>query len=57
MSAAHISVPPLEYLVVDLDGTLVLTDTFAACVLEALRKRFSSLPAVVAGALPRLWPS
>jgi 4-hydroxybenzoate polyprenyltransferase len=49
MSAAHISVPPLEYLVVDLDGTLVLTDTFAACVLEALRKRFSSLPAVVAG--------
>jgi 4-hydroxybenzoate polyprenyltransferase/phosphoglycolate phosphatase-like HAD superfamily hydrolase len=49
MSAAQVSVPSGEYLVVDLDGTLVLTDTFAACVLEALRKRFSSLPAVIAG--------
>ena len=48
MSTAQLSVKPDEYLVVDLDGTIVLTDTFAACVLEALRRRFSSFPAVVA---------
>lgn len=49
MSTAQLSVHPGEYLVVDLDGTIVLTDTFAVCVLEALRRRFSSFPAVVAG--------
>jgi 4-hydroxybenzoate polyprenyltransferase len=48
MSVAQVSLPSADYLVVDLDGTLVLTDTFAACVLEALRKRFSCLPAVLA---------
>jgi 4-hydroxybenzoate polyprenyltransferase len=51
MSSARVSLSSGEYLVVDLDGTLVLTDTFAACLLETLRKRFSSLPAVIAGFL------
>src|SRR5437868_9754694 len=49
MFAAQVAAPSGEYLVVDLDGTLVLTDTFAACILEALRKRVSSLPALIAG--------
>jgi 4-hydroxybenzoate polyprenyltransferase/phosphoglycolate phosphatase-like HAD superfamily hydrolase len=39
MSAAAVSVSPIEHIVVDLDGTLVRTDTFIACALEAVRRR------------------
>jgi 4-hydroxybenzoate polyprenyltransferase len=38
MSAAALSILRSDCIVVDLDGTLVLTDTFAATLLEALRK-------------------
>jgi phosphoglycolate phosphatase-like HAD superfamily hydrolase len=43
MSAAAVSVSPIEHIVVDLDGTLVRTDTFIACALEAVRTRPSCL--------------
>jgi hypothetical protein len=39
MFVAAFPISSLEPIVVDLDGTLVLTDTFAASLLEALRNR------------------
>jgi 4-hydroxybenzoate polyprenyltransferase len=51
MSAAAVSISSQECIVVDLDGTLVLTDTFAATLFEALRKHPSCLPAVIAALL------
>ena len=44
MPVAAISLPSREHIVVDLDDTLVLTDTFAASLLEAVRRRPSCLP-------------
>jgi len=51
MSTAVVSISRRKHIVVDLDGTLVLTDTFAASVLEALRRRPLSLIAVIAALL------
>jgi 4-hydroxybenzoate polyprenyltransferase len=52
MSVAALSISRQHHIVVDLDGTLVLTDTFAASLLEAVRRRPSCLPALL-GALLR----
>ena len=48
MSAIPVSVPTRENIVVDLDGTLVLTDTFVSSLLETLRKYPSRFPRVLA---------
>ena len=47
MSVAALSISRQHHIVVDLDGTLVLTDTFAASLLEAVRRRPSCLPALL----------
>ncbi len=46
MSSAPVSIPR-EYIVVDLDGTLVLTDTFVASLLETFRKYPLRIPSLV----------
>lgn len=51
MAFAAIPIPSLEPIVVDLDGTLVLTDTFVANLLEVLRNRPARLPAVITALL------
>jgi 4-hydroxybenzoate polyprenyltransferase len=51
MSVAAVSLSPREHIVVDLDGTLVLTDTFVATLLEALRKHPSCLLALITALL------
>jgi 4-hydroxybenzoate polyprenyltransferase len=47
MSTAPVSMPR-EHIVVDLDGTLVLTDTFVASLLEAFRQYPLRIPRVIA---------
>ena len=47
MSAAAVSSPRRDNIIVDLDGTLVRTDTFAASLLETLRKRPSCILALI----------
>jgi 4-hydroxybenzoate polyprenyltransferase len=52
MSAAPVFMPrehasPREHIVVDLDGTLVLTDTFVASLLETFRKYPLRIPRVI----------
>jgi 4-hydroxybenzoate polyprenyltransferase len=47
MPISAFPVSAAEPIVVDLDGTLVLTDTFAASFLEALRLQPACLPAVI----------
>src|SRR5690242_11975918 len=44
-TAGPLSLP--QTIVVDLDGTLVLTDTFASSLLEALRRKPECLPALI----------
>lgn len=51
MSAAAFPIPAPEPIVVDLDGTLVLTDTFTASLLDALRNRPACLPVVITALL------
>jgi 4-hydroxybenzoate polyprenyltransferase len=46
-SYATAAVKTADYIVVDLDGTLVLTDTFFSTVLEVLRKRPSRIVALI----------
>jgi hypothetical protein len=52
MSTAPVFIPrehatPREHIVVDLDGTLVLTDTFVASLLETFRKYPLRIPRVI----------
>jgi 4-hydroxybenzoate polyprenyltransferase len=51
MSVAVVPISHRHHIVVDLDGTLVLTDTFAASLFEALRKRPSCFLALFAALL------
>jgi 4-hydroxybenzoate polyprenyltransferase/phosphoglycolate phosphatase-like HAD superfamily hydrolase len=51
MSVAAVSISHRRHIVVDLDGTLVLTDTFAASLLEAVRKRPSCIFGLIAALL------
>ena len=48
MAATQVSISVREHIVVDLDGTLVFTDTFLASLLETLRNAPGQLPGVIA---------